>query len=117
MTILVLDMVITQTNDEVYVGQPIEVEIQIRNQSSEDLSVTVKIGSQLIEYTGEILRNLYSNEKDTRKIKIAKGSGISIFFHSFSFKFAHTIILIVHLIHDRKNNPGELLIFIPLYCL
>ena len=71
-----MEIEITQRKEEIFVGQPIEVDIQIRNQSTEDLSVTVKLGSQLIEYTGEILRNLRSNDEDTRKIKIAKGAGI-----------------------------------------
>lgn len=90
-------MVITQRTKDVFVGQSIEIEVQIRNQSSEDLSVTVKLGSQLIEYTGEVFRNLRSNEDDTRKIKIAKGSGMSFLKISvsnfFFFKYVFCYLL------------------------
>ena len=68
-------MELATVKEENFVGQPVDVEIKIQNNSDEDHSVRVKAKSQLIQYTGEVARNLQANDDDMRKIKVAKQSG------------------------------------------
>ena len=89
---LELDIAISQTTKDVFVGQSVGFEIQIKNQSVEDLSVTIKLGSQLIEYTGEVLRNLNSNKTTPEKSKFRKAQ-VSHFYYFIHVYSSHLILL------------------------